>query len=457
MLCTGPADLDDADRRALLDAARDADAVVGRSPAGGAALLVRSTDIGTLALLRLRGDGQFALRDATRRLRQSKRTLRYLALGKTVIPRAAARDSATLAVGRRIAESLIGAAHLTGLASRTHRNLEVWSAGRRADRDRVATHCPLCGADAQQQVRIPLRTSADLRPLGVFSAVLCTRCAVAHTSPAPASRARMISADVDQTSLSAGQRALMRRFIRQRVARVRPLLPMDRRPRVADIGGGACAFANALAEAGCDVLVFEPNPTNARFANTAAGVQFVADPFDATSAEGIADGSLDGITMWHSLEHVPDPPATLALARRLLRPGGVLYICVPNLDSLQADVGGTHWCYTDIPHHVTHFTPEGLAAVMRKAGFGTLTPHWWNEEYAVFGWYQTLLNLITGSHNYFYNRAKKGRQAEAGPVPAWTRAATTAGPLLLPVAALAAWWESTASKPACAELHGVAE
>lgn len=322
----------------------------------------------------------------------------------------------------------------------------------------TGSHCTLCGAGAGAQVALDLHTSGDLRELGEYGAVLCTRCHVARTEPAPHDLARVISPDVQEAALGTAQQALMRHFIRQRVARVRPLLPADRRPRVADVGGGACAFANALGATGCDVMVFEPNPANARFADTSAGVRFVPSPFDegATAAAGIADGSLDGITMWHSLEHVPNPAATLALARRLLRRGGVLYVCVPNIASMQAGVGGTHWCYADIPHHVTHFTLVGLEGTTRRAGFGALTPHLWNAEYEVFGWYQTLLNLLTGSHNFFYNRAKKGKQADAGPNPRWTRVATALGPLLMPIALLASWWGVAASKPACAELHGTA-
>ncbi|MHB8838154.1 MAG: class I SAM-dependent methyltransferase [Gemmatimonadaceae bacterium] len=318
--------------------------------------------------------------------------------------------------------------------------------------------CKLCGAGPDAQVALDLHTSGDLRELGEYGAVCCTSCDVAWTVPAPREVARVITPDVLETQRHPAQQALMRRFIRQRVARVRPLLPPDRRPRIADVGGGACAFANSLGATGCDVIVFEPNPANARFADARAGVRFVAAPFDeeAVAAAALADGSLDGITMWHSLEHVPDPAATLALARRLLRPGGVLYVCVPNLHSLQAGIGGTRWCYADIPHHVTHFSVRGLEAAMRRAGFGTLTPHGWNAEYEVFGWYQTMLNLLTGSHNFFYNRAKKGRQADAGPHPGWTRIATALGPLLLPFALGASWLATAMAKPSCAELHGTA-
>lgn len=360
--------------------------------------------------------------------------------------------------GQWLARSIVHTGHAVGLCSRSAHNLEIWhSRGMRAAVG-AARACSVCGAGAEHQLTLPLRTSADVRELGDCHAVLCSACAIARTEPVPDDSARVITPDVQRETMNTMQRALLQRFIRQRVVRVRPLLPSDRRPQVADVGGGACAFANTLAATGCDVSVFEPNAANAPFADTRAGVRFVAALFDerAVVEAGIADGSLDAITMWHALEHVPDPVATLALARRLLRPGGVLYVSVPNLDSLQADVAGTRWCYADIPRHLTHFSPEGLASRMQQAGFTAVTPYWWNAEYEIFGWYQTLLNLLTGSHNYFYNRAKKGRLAEAGPHPAWTRVATAFGPLLMPVVIAAAWIASSASKPACVEMHGVA-
>lgn len=360
--------------------------------------------------------------------------------------------------GNWLATSFTSLGYAVGLCSRSAHNLEIWRLRGARSAVGAPAPCRLCGAGTEQQLTLPLHTSADVRELGDCHVVLCNSCAIARTEPVPDDTARVITPDVQRETMNSVQRALLRRFIRQRVSRVRPLLPSDRRPRVADVGGGACAFANALAATGCDVSVFEPNAANAPFADANSGVRFVAAPFDerAVVEAHIADGSLDAITMWHALEHVPDPVATLALARRLLRPGGVLYVSVPNLDSLQADISGTLWCYADIPRHLTHFSPEGLESRMQQAGFAAVTPNWWNAEYEIFGWYQTLLNLLTGSHNYFYNRAKKGRLAEAGPHPAWTRAATALGPLLMPVVVTAAWCASAASKPACVEMHGVA-
>lgn len=377
------------------------------------------------------------------------------ATGGTTSPQSAAaiRDSAHI-VGHTLARFSGWFGFVTGAFSRPHRNLEVWQFRRSIPDADPSLRCALCGARGDALRRLtPLGTSPDLAALGEYRVVLCTSCAVARTVPLPQRRALVIAPDVAAPRFGALQRALLARFIRQRVARVRPLLPGDRRPVVIDVGGGACTFANALAATGCDVTVFEPNGANAGAAGP--GVRFVASPFEDSSvvAAAIEDGSCDAITMLHSLEHVVDPNATLALARRLLRPGGVVYVCVPNLDSLQADLAAESWCYLDVPHHVTHFSPEGLAASFQRAGFSAITPHWWNEEYEIFGFYQSILNAVTGSHNYFYNHAKKGRDADPGPRPLWTRAATACGPLLLPFAMVYAWWAAAAVKPSCVEQH----
>jgi SAM-dependent methyltransferase len=458
LLCAGAFTPDAADQRVLIAAAERADAVVGSAQGAPVCVLLRRGDVARLALLRNRESGYTAMRELLVRARQRRFVVAHATLSS---PAQAVGEYMGERLGfaaRRLVERLGWFGFVTGRFSRSHRNVEVWEYRRSSPDENASSRCALCGAGADAQRRLRLQTSDDLRALGEYTAVLCTACAAARTDPPPREMERVISPDVGETAMSGWQRALLRRFIGERVSRVRPLLPRDRRPRVADVGGGACAFANALAATGCDVTVFEPNPANARFANTASGVRFVAAPFDdaPVAAAAIADGSLDAVTMWHSLEHVPDPVTTLALARRLLRPGGVLYVNVPNLDALQADIGGTRWCYADIPHHVTHFTPEGLNAAMRRAGLTGVMPHAWNAEYEVFGFYQTLLNRLTGSHNFFYNRAKKGTHAAAGPFPAWTRLVTLLGPLLLPVALLASWWAAAASKPACAELHAVA-
>ena len=43
--------------------------------------------------------------------------------------------------------------------------------------------------------------------------------------------------------------------------------------------------------------------------------------------------TFDAITMWDYLEHSPEPLDDLKICERLLRPGGVIFLSIPNIDS----------------------------------------------------------------------------------------------------------------------------
>src|SRR2546429_4465682 len=73
--------------------------------------------------------------------------------------------------------------------------------------------------------------------------------------------------------------------------------------------------------------------------------------------------------MRHSLEHVPGPMANLGRVLRLLRPGGLLAISVPNFDSWERRRFGSAWFHLDLPRHRTHFTPHSLRLALTKSGF----------------------------------------------------------------------------------------
>jgi SAM-dependent methyltransferase len=81
------------------------------------------------------------------------------------------------------------------------------------------------------------------------------------------------------------------------------------------------------------------------------------------------DKSFDFITMFHVLEHLPQPRLALEHVRELLRPSGRLVIQVPNLSSVQAKFFGRHWYGLDVPRHVINFTPRALGYLLEETGF----------------------------------------------------------------------------------------
>jgi SAM-dependent methyltransferase len=77
----------------------------------------------------------------------------------------------------------------------------------------------------------------------------------------------------------------------------------------------------------------------------------------------------DRVVMSNVLEHTLDPRATLADVKRLLVPGGEVWISLPNRRSWQRSVFGRRWINWHVPFHITHFDADTLSKLLRDGGF----------------------------------------------------------------------------------------
>jgi predicted SAM-dependent methyltransferase len=130
-----------------------------------------------------------------------------------------------------------------------------------------------------------------------------------------------------------------------------------------------------------------PGFVNVDALEDAPGVDVVADiserlPFD--------DGAAGLVYASHLLEHFPSDsvPGLLAEWRRVLAPGGVLLVAVPDLDVIAKMLASREGWFTppnepwigaiyggqkdDYDFHKTGFTAPWLAHLMREAGFGAI-------------------------------------------------------------------------------------
>jgi SAM-dependent methyltransferase len=80
------------------------------------------------------------------------------------------------------------------------------------------------------------------------------------------------------------------------------------------------------------------------------------------------DAEFDSISMYHSLEHTPDPLAVLRECARILSPRGELMVAVPNIEALNARLFGRQWSHLSLPHHLQHFTRATLRRAAYRAG-----------------------------------------------------------------------------------------
>jgi SAM-dependent methyltransferase len=161
-------------------------------------------------------------------------------------------------------------------------------------------------------------------------------------------------------------------------------------------------------------------------------------------AAGFPAEHFDQVVVWHVLEHVPEPRATLAEIRRVLRPGGRLVVAVPNFSSWQARWAGPAWFHLDPPRHLYHFPLAGLLRLLDGAGFRVLSAHHFSLRQNPFGWLQSAQNRIRGLPvNGLYEMLHHRAAGLAAPFPAplarrMLLAAALAAPLALGLSVLAA-------------------
>lgn len=82
------------------------------------------------------------------------------------------------------------------------------------------------------------------------------------------------------------------------------------------------------------------------------------------------------------LEHALDPREMLRHVKRVLAPGGEVWISLPNVDSALAARYGASWVNWHVPFHIVHFSKARLHRLLEEEGFAILestaiTPALW--------------------------------------------------------------------------------
>lgn len=146
---------------------------------------------------------------------------------------------------------------------------------------------------------------------------------------------------------------------RQTLARLVRARPPGR--RLLEIGIGSGSFLNAAREQGFDVMGCDLSDSICRRARKKFGVAVHNGPLTTLAKES----RFDVIVMNHLLEHVQQPVNFLGDVRRLLKPGGVVHIAVPNIDCWEASLAG--WTSFE-PYHLTYFSPATLKQTVSRGG-----------------------------------------------------------------------------------------
>ena len=146
--------------------------------------------------------------------------------------------------------------------------------------------------------------------------------------------------------------------------------------RVLDVGSGRGEVLVAAREQGWQAVGIEPSPSFAEYAARASGAEIRGEPLERCR---FGDGEFVAVILAAVLEHLYNPDETVREIVRVLRPGGALFVDVPNeaglyfrLGNLYQRLRGRDWSVnlapTFEPFHVFGFNQRALRLLLAKHG-----------------------------------------------------------------------------------------
>ncbi len=250
--------------------------------------------------------------------------------------------------------------------------------------------CPVCahtGARAWLQAPDRLHGREE-----IYTLVRCPDCSLVWLSHPPKPEEMHLSyTDAYHKMISAGGENSPVRWRERKKA----LTQYKQTGSLLDLGCSSGSFLESLKGEPWKLHGIEMSAEGARTAEARSGAQvFVGDIPEAP----FAPESFDVITCFDVLEHVYEPRRVMEKVGEWLKPGGIFYVLVPNIDSAEARVFGTYWHGLELPRHLFHYSPASLKFLAGSAGLrevsletrrnpavGTSLRYMWDDVFRAVG------------------------------------------------------------------------
>jgi SAM-dependent methyltransferase len=226
--------------------------------------------------------------------------------------------------------------------------------------DRDAEPCPVCGQlGASKWLRGPDRFHGREE---MYKLVRCSACSLVWLSDPPKpDEMHLHYTDAYHKLISeAGENSPVRWKHRKAA-----LAPHKQSGALLDLGCSSGSFLEFMRDGSWNLYGVEMSADGAMAAQQRSGAQvFVGNIVDAP----FPPESFDVITCFDVLEHLYEPRQVLARAGKWLKPGGIFYVLVPNVDSAEARAFGSYWHGLELPRHLFHYSPASLKFLAESVG-----------------------------------------------------------------------------------------
>ncbi len=243
----------------------------------------------------------------------------------------------------------------------TKRESEADSSGGISGHGTVPEPCAACGqTNALEWLQAPDRLHGRQVP---YKLLRCPKCSLVwlHDPPKPEEMHLHYTEAYHKLISGAGGADPTRRWKDRRAT----LGKYKRSVTLLDLGCSSGSFLECMRSESWNLYGVEMSAEEASAAESRTGARvFVGVVPDAP----FAPETFDVITCFDVLEHLYEPQRVLAKVGEWLKPGGIFYVQVPNIDSAEERVFGKYWHGLELPRHLFHYSPKSLKLLTESVG-----------------------------------------------------------------------------------------
>jgi SAM-dependent methyltransferase len=258
----------------------------------------------------------------------------------------------------------------------------------------IRVSCNLCGADdfavrfeaappQPHDLASDLKASTD-RFASYGRIVRCRVCGLVYTNPRPS--AETLTNGYEEVEDPDYLAEPSSRSINAHMA-LHTVRRFAQSGRLLDIGCSA-GFMLQAARGDYTVTGLEPSRWACDLIRSKYGIEVVQGTIDTADFPA---GAFDIITMNDVIEHLDDPGRALVKLRTWLRPGGLLYIVTPDIESLSAKLLQGRW-WGLRPAHIYYFSRKTMRALLHRAGFEVVFEKSYGRVFTWEYWLSRLAN-----------------------------------------------------------------
>lgn len=219
--------------------------------------------------------------------------------------------------------------------------------------------CPLCGQDDY---------STLFNKSGFFH-VRCRKCSLVYVNPI-LKEEKLHNFYLDEQSYNnvltnSLQMELDRKRFNYHLDVIEHYMESCEPKTLLDVGAGPGTFVEVAKERSWEPTAIEFNSFCVQRIRS-LGIPCIDMPLENVD---LPDNSFDCITLWAVFEHLQEPQKLLSVLHRLLVPGGILAILVPNIDSLAARIMHQDCATFSGDAHINFFNAETLTSIQESNGF----------------------------------------------------------------------------------------